>query len=151
MVLACCQHHDTKVAPWQGDDSHSEVFDLPQIEQSCEMIALTLSGPDTYYDFRGRHLGVHYLLAEQFARHLGVRLRVEVCRDTTEMLRRLSTGIDADLGIVPLHRDATEKDADSLSTGWVVGDNKPLLQSALQEWYEPKLLAANHPNRLEHH
>ena len=134
---ACTKRQDTVVPPWQSETTTSDVYDLPQIEQTGEMIALTLTGPDTYYDYQGSHLGVHYLLAEQFASHLGVRLRIEVCRDTTELLRRLHTGKDADLGVLPLT-------SDSVSFGWMVGYDKPELQNALNEWYQPQLLADAH-------
>ena len=51
---------------------------------------LTLSGPDTYYDYHGRGMGLQYLLCEKFAQHLGVSLRVELCRDTLEMVKKLN-------------------------------------------------------------
>lgn len=141
LLLAACSKQGESVAPpWQGTETTGDVFDLPQIEQSCELIALTLTGPDTYFDYQGRHLGVHYLLAEQFAGHLGVRLRVEVCRDTTELLSRLSTGVDADLAIIPVNDDAAAA-ADSASLRWRVGSGKPLLQDALDQWYQPQMLA----------
>ena len=96
------------------------------------MIALTLSGPDTYYDYRGSHLGVHYLLAEQFAKHLGVRLRMEVCRDTAELMRRMAAD-DADLVVIKMGED-------SLSPGWQVGQGKDELRQALVEWYRPEMM-----------
>ena len=117
--------------PWQGDTDTTTVFDLQQIEMAGEMIALTLSGPDTYYDYRGGHLGVQYLLCQQFAAHLGVRLRMEVCRDTTELLSRLQAG-DADLIALPMT-------ADTLGAGWMVGQGKDQLREALTAWYRPEL------------
>lgn len=133
-VAACTKRKESTVPPWQGETTASDIYDLPQIEQTGEMIALTLTGPDTYYDYQGSHLGVHYLLAEQFASHLGVRLRIEVCRDTTELLRRLHAGKDADFGALPITSDST-------AFGWMIGNGKPELQKALSEWYHPQLLA----------
>ena len=95
------------------------------------MIALTLTGPETYYDYRGRHLGTQYLLAQRFADKLGVSLRMEVCRDTTEMLKRLNDG-DADLICYPLGKEGA---------GWVFGESKGDLQEAFTNWYEPSMLA----------
>ena len=69
-----------------------------------------------------------------------MRLRVEVCRDTTELLSRLSTGVDADLAIIPVNDDAAAA-ADSASLRWRVGSGKPLLQDALDQWYQPQMLA----------
>ena len=133
-VAACTKRKVSTVPPWQGETTASDIYDLPQIEQTGEMIALTLTGPDTYYDYQGSHLGVHYLLAEQFAGHLGVRLRIEVCRDTTELLRRLHAGKDADFGALSITSDST-------AFGWMIGNGKPELQKALSEWYHPQLLA----------
>ena len=119
--------------PWQSEADSASVFDLQQIEQAGELIALTLSGPDTYYDYQGRHLGVHYLLCEQFAHHLGVRLRMEVCRDTAELLRRMADG-EADLAALRL-------DADTILPGWAVGEGKTELDGALRAWYQPQMLS----------
>ena len=103
-------------------------FDLSDIQQGGELIALTLTGPDTYYDYRGRHLGFQYLLCQRFAQHLGVSLRMEVCRDTTEMLARLQDG-DADLICYPLSKEGS---------GWLVDPEKDELQEALKKWYKPQ-------------
>ena len=107
LSLSCTQRQEPLSAPWEGeaDSIESDAFDLFQIEQAGEMIGLTLSGPDTYYDFRGRHLGLHYLLCQEFAQHLGVKLRMEVCRDTAELLQRLSAG-DADMAVIAIEADS---------------------------------------------
>ena len=131
--LACTSEQESALPPWQATADSATVFDLPQIEQAGELIALTISGPDTYYDYQGRHLGVHYLLAERFAAHLGVRLRMELCRDTAEVRQRLDAG-DADIAALSMH-------ADSLSPGWQVAQEKTLLQQALDQWYAPQLMA----------
>ena len=120
--------------PWLGETTNSDgnVFDLEQIQHAGELIALTIPGPNTYYDFHGAHLGVQYLLAQRFASHLGVRLRMETCRDTTELLQRLAAG-DADMVAIRMNND-------SLSAGWLLGQGKASLQKALTEWYTPQLL-----------
>jgi len=140
MILSCfllaCNSgkQDIPAPPWQGETAVTDtVFDLPQIEQAGELIALTLSGPDTYYDYRGRHLGLEYLLCQQFATHLGVRLRMELCRDTAEALARLAN-CEADLVALRFH-------ADSLQTGWRIGNGKTQLEAALHEWFRPELTA----------
>ena len=51
--------------------------DLSEIEQSGELIAITVNGPDTYYEYRNRSLGLQFMMAEAFANHLGMRLRME--------------------------------------------------------------------------
>ena len=91
------------VTPW-GEIMDSipptDDFDLEEIQSNGELIALTMTGPETYYDYRGKHLGAQYLLAQRFADKLGVSLRMEVCRDTAEMRQRLKNG-EADIAILP--------------------------------------------------
>ena len=133
-IAACTARQQEKpLLPWQESETPADCFDLQQIEQAGELIALTISGPDTYYDYMGRQLGVHYMLAKQFADHLGVRLRIELCRDTAEVFARLQTG-DADLAFLRL-------DADTLTAGWRVGAGKKVLAAALNEWYNPSMMS----------
>ena len=137
LILLCScgqKKQETVVTPWgeiadtiPTDDS----FDLDEIQRNGELIALTLTGPETYYDYRGKHLGAQYLLAQKFADKLGVSLRMEVCRDSAEMLQRLEDG-EADLICYPM----TKK-----GLGWLVGDDKEDLEDELKAWYKPGMLA----------
>ena len=134
-ICACTQKkQEPMVTPW-GEIADSiptdDSFDLDAIQRNGELIALTLTGPETYYDYHGKHLGVQYLLAQRFADKLGVSLRMEVCRDTTEMLQRLQDG-EADLICFPLTKHGV---------GWMVGDDKEELANELKEWYKPTMLA----------
>ena len=144
LFLSCSSRQEKIVTPW-GDsiavaglqerenfsnDDDRQLFDLSEILQAGELIALTISGPTTYYDYRGNHLGVHAMLCQQFADSIGVRLRWELCRDTAELLARLHDG-DGDLIAYPL------KGADIDSLGWYVGEERPLLYDALCDWYRP--------------
>lgn len=135
LLSGCDDRSEPPPSPvWSAPEPSADDFDLPVIQQAGELIALTLSGPDTYYDYQGRHLGLHFLLCEEFAATLGVRLRMELCRDTAEMVSRLADG-DGDL-------IAVRMTADSLSAGWLVGPDKPLLDSALHQWFRPSMTAA---------
>ena len=137
LILLCScgqKKQDTVVTPWgeitdtiPTDDS----FDLDEIQRNGELIALTLTGPETYYDYRGRHLGAQYLLAQKFADKLGVSLRMEVCRDSAEMLQRLEDG-EADLICYPMIQKGL---------GWLIGDDKEDLEEELKAWYKPGMLA----------
>ncbi len=141
LFLACESRKEKVVTPW-GDqiemageeetDPSRDVFDLSQIQQAGELIALTISGPQTYYDYRGNHLGLHAMLCQIFADTLGVRLRWELCRDTTELLQRLRNG-DGDLIAFPL--------ATTDSLGWVFGTGRPRLQEAYLAWYRQERMA----------
>lgn len=83
------------------DSVDSDMMSLGDIVNAGELIMLTMSGPETYYEYRGHGLGLHYLLCEKFAQRLGVSLRVELCKDTTEMITRLRDG-EADIIAFPL-------------------------------------------------
>ncbi len=121
------------MTPW-GEIADSvpqdDNFDLAEIQRNGELIALTVTGPQTYYEYRGRHLGAQYLLAQRFADKLGVVLRMEVCRDSVEMLQRLADG-EADLICYPM----TDK-----GSGWLVGDDKEKLAKELEAWWKPTLV-----------
>lgn len=155
-VLVCsCAHRQQPPAPWGDVDTAmvSDGFDLSQIQSNGELIMLTLSGPETYYDYRGRSLGLEYMLAQKFADHIGVSMRVETCRDTMELVRRLIVG-DADLVAFQLPETSLKitKDSleyitfcgasvDSLHTSWAVGKDKEELAKALNEWFKPTMIA----------
>ena len=98
VFLSCSDDRkdDKIVTPW-GEVTTENVpgegrFTVSDIVSGGELIALTMTGPNTYYDYHGRGMGTQYLLCERFARRLGVSLRIEVCRDTAEMLNRLAAG-----------------------------------------------------------
>ena len=135
LLAACSQkQQEAPASPWGGEEESvaSSDFDLEQIVSNGELIALALTGPETYYDYRGKHLGTEYMLCQRFTDKIGVSLRVEVCRDSAEMLRRLADG-EAD---IILFRNNPK----SLQLAWMVGDDKPQLMKALKEWYRPQLL-----------
>lgn len=146
LLLAGCGSKKPQpvVTPWgQITDSipADDEFDLDDIQRNGELIALTLTGPETYYDYRGRHLGTQYMLAQRFADKIGVSLRMEVCRDSAEMVRRLEDG-EADLVCYRISSDSLPADGiqpiDSL--GWLVGADKDELRQELAEWFEPKMI-----------
>lgn len=156
LCLASCAHKQQPPAPWGDVDTTTvnDGFDLSQIQSNGELIMLTLSGPETYYDYRGRQLGLQYMLAQKFADHIGVSMRVETCRDTLEMVRKLLAG-DADLVAFQLPerglgmagdslRAITFCGAhvDSLHTSWAVGKDKEELARSLDEWFTPSMIEA---------
>lgn len=73
-------------------DGNKQLPDLEEIQRNGEIIMLTLSGAESYFEFRGGYFGVQYLIASHYAKSIGVGMRVEVCRDTTEMVNRLLSG-----------------------------------------------------------
>lgn len=107
MLLCACREEKVPVeTPWGttlGADSlaSSDNFLLDDIVRNGELIVLTMRGPQTYYDYRGRGMGLQYLLCEKFAHSLGVSLRVDLCKDTAEMVNKLKQG-DGDIIAFPL-------------------------------------------------
>lgn len=142
LVSGCFHKQEPVVAPWGEEiDTGNELtedsqiedadFDLDDIIHSGELIALTMSGPDTYYDYHGKVLGLHAMVCQHLADTLGVRLRMELCRDTTEMLKRISDG-EADLIAYPLNND-------SCVMGWRIAPGKEHLALFVKSWFRPSL------------
>ena len=99
LLFSCSQKQERVVTPYGSvldSVTITEDFDLPAIQSSGELIMATLNGPDTYYDYHGKSLGTQYLICQRFADSLGVRLRVEVCRDSAELVSKQQEG-DIDL------------------------------------------------------
>lgn len=151
----CKEKKSEILTPWgtsmdQNVDSMSADINLNDIVNNGELIMLTLTGPENYYDYHGHGMGTQYLLCEKFAQTIGVALRVEVCRDTTEMIQRLEQG-EGDIIAYPLPmRDRNGKSNDILyagvtdskkGTSWAVGKKNTELASSLDKWFNPRLLA----------
>ena len=128
--LASCKDKQTSVVtPWgevQTDSvPASEDFTMTDIVTGGEMILLTLSGPDTYYDYRGRGMGTQYRVVEKFAQSIGVSLRVEICKDTAELRRRLENGEGDLMAMAPPH---------------VVEAHDPELAESYKAWFRPQIV-----------
>lgn len=131
-LVSCHQRQERVVTPYGSVLDSVEVtedFDLPDIQTNGELIMATVSGPETYYDYHGRQLGTQYLICQHFADSLGVRLRIDVCRDSVELRRRLDEG-EADLVAWPTPGEIE------------AGAEKPELAEELALWYHPDRIAA---------
>ena len=76
----------------QHTDEPLPSHDLPQIEDSGELVALTLYSSTTYFIYRGESMGFQYELAEQFARSLGVKLKIEIADNPQKLQQMLLQG-----------------------------------------------------------
>jgi membrane-bound lytic murein transglycosylase F len=85
--------------------------DLPQIKDSGELVVLTLYSSISYFNYRGQEMGFQYELSEQFAKSLGVKLRIEVANSVSQMIRMLLAG-EGDL--IAYHLPITKERKDSL-------------------------------------
>ncbi len=130
-LLSCFSGKQEKIVTPYGSVLDSvtinEDFDLTEIQTSGELIMATLTGPDTYYDYHGKQLGTQYLICQKFADSLGVRLRVEVCRDSIELSKKLEGG---------------EVDIVAWATpGQIsVDSSKTDLADEMKAWYRPSLI-----------
>ena len=95
-IIACnqTQSGDTAeqspfVATGQEGNPH---FDLPDIQENGELIVLTLYGPESYFEFRGEHFGVQFMIARQYAQSIGASVRVEVARNQRDLVSKLLNG-----------------------------------------------------------
>ena len=85
-VTACARKQQPVTTPWgetlYNDDCDtvevSQKFSYNDILDAGEIIMLTLSGPESYFDYHGRAMGTQYLLCEKFAQKIGVSVRVKI-------------------------------------------------------------------------
>ena len=150
MAGSCNKEKKQELTPWgtplhEDADTVTDAFTLADIQANGELIILTLNGPDTYYEYHGRGMGTQYLLCEKFAQTLGVSLRVEVCKDTTDLLNRLKKG-EGDVIAIHLNkvlkgiRICGKKPGDKASIAWGVAANNPSLADTIDNWFKPSLL-----------
>ena len=123
----------------QEDSLYDKTYDLADIVKGGELIMLTLSGPETYYDYHGKGMGVHYLLCEKLAERLGVTLRVDVCRDTADMIERLRHG-EGDIIAFPLKKKDL-LDFYECADNWAVSKDNKALAVEVRSWWKPEMLA----------
>lgn len=160
LVLTACQDKkQKKLTPWgtpveeytdevreAGTEDGGTQFSLADIQANGELIMLTLTGPETYYDYHGHGMGLQYLLCEKFAQLIGVKLRVEVCVDTADMVSRLKLG-EGDVIAFPLPkgfqglRSCGYQMGDTTAVSWAVTAKNTELADTLNGWFRPEMIA----------
>lgn len=160
-LSSCKDKKETETTPWGeeiGEDgspienidsaTHKARFSMADIISAGELVVLTLNGPETYYDYHGHGMGLQYMLTEKYAETIGVSVRVDVCRDSVDMMKRLEDG-EGDLIAYPV-RTSKGREGDSLiacgmndgkNHTWLVSsENKELAQS-LDKWFKPNIIS----------
>ena len=158
MLLSCSQKKEQpELTPWGTPVGESEVSEEPasalsskglsldDIVAGGELIMLTVNGPTTYYEYHGHGMGLQYLLCEKFAQQIGVSLRVEACKDTAEMVRKLQKG-EGDVIAVPLSKKEAKGGllfcgVKSEKQQWAVGAGNQSLADTLNAWFKPQMIA----------
>ena len=127
LLVACTakQEKDTSVlfATEEEETDTLQYYDLHEIQSSGTIIAGTLSGPDTYYEYHGNGMGLQYRLAEAFAQSIGVVLQMEISPDTTSLLQKLKQG---EIDFIAIEMPT-----------WQTREDEPLLRGAITEWWKP--------------
>lgn len=151
LLLTSCAEKRHTPSPMFGQPEEIgelEGYDLNDIQAGGELIAVTLSGPDTYYEYRGRGFGLQFAMAEDFARTAGTRLRMEMAPDTIALLERLVSG-EADLVALELDsaslRQMLEAQPDTMNAlpedfillrpHWLVRASSDELAAAINRWW----------------
>ena len=146
---ACTEKQQSTQIPWGDtfgtDTTTSQTFSLKDIQESGEMVVLTISGPDTYYEYRGKQLGTQYLMCEKFAQKIGVSLRVDICRSVDEMVKKFKSG-DADMIVYPIPTSTKGiipcgYSTDQGKLSWAVRDGNTELADSIKNWYKPEIAA----------
>ena len=144
-LLWSCQTQERKAdnaAFAEVSDSTAGTSDMDSILAAGELIVTTLAGPKTYYEYHEQPMGLQYALAANFAGNEGVRVRIELARDTTELLQILQSG-KADVAALPLPLQLIEAEGltaagvriDSLHQAWAVRTERKQLAEALDSWF----------------
>ena len=115
---------------------------VDRIMQSGELIIGTISGPDTYFDYQGRGMGLQYALAEDFATTLGVGVRVELATDSLQLVKMLKQG-EVDLIAYPLSSSFCKKEHitaagainEKSKNSWATLSTVSDLIEALNDWF----------------
>ena len=76
----------------RAGSEEERVHDLQQIKDSGELVVLTLYSSTSYFIYRGQDMGFQYELSEQFAKSLGLKLKVKVARNARDLIRKLQAG-----------------------------------------------------------
>ena len=165
LLCGCVKKEAPRKTPWGTviDDNGNEngningkanFTSLSDIIANGEMIVLTITGADTYYDYHGHGLGVQYMMCENFARKIGVTLRVELCKDTTELLTKLDKGYGDVIAVqIPVgvqNKQINTKNSNlrfcgafdkKKHTQWVVAADNHELADSLDRWFKPEMTA----------
>lgn len=89
LILFCCVFGCKNTRP---NPVSENAYDLPQIKDSGELVVLTLYSSTSYFIYRGQEMGFQYELSGQFAKSLGLKLRIEVANSVDELIRKLLAG-----------------------------------------------------------
>ncbi|BEG98947.1 transglycosylase SLT domain-containing protein [Bacteroides sedimenti] len=83
-LTACKKEHKSK--------QKAEVNDLQMIKKRGELVVLTLYSSTSYFIYRGQEMGFQYEVSQQFAKSLGLKIKVKVAKNIPELVKKLKNG-----------------------------------------------------------
>lgn len=89
LILLCCFMGCREK---RSTDVEEKPDDLQLIKDSDELVVLTLYSSTSFFIYRGQDMGFQYELSEQFAKSLGVKLKVKVARNVQDLIEKLLAG-----------------------------------------------------------
>lgn len=122
--------------------NQDEMPTISRISESGELIIATITGPDTYFDYQGRGMGIQYALAEDFANTLGVGVRVVLATDSIQLAKLIKKG-EADLIAYELSKSFCKQNGlicagafnAKTKASWAVLPEAIDLAELLNDWY----------------
>ena len=144
LAAACKRSPEAPKSPgaFTAAGAGEDPYTYEEIQESGELIVATISGPDTYFEYQGRGMGLQFAYAEAYAVAEGLRLRVELAQDTLALYEMLRRG-DADIAALQLPKTLSEKHGARAAgvtdkqgqTAWAVAISNDQLAQALNEWF----------------
>lgn len=143
IMSGCAKKEKPHLFDDNEQDNDSSAPDLSDIEDAGELIAVTFNGPDTYYEYRNSGTGLQFTMAEAFANSLGLRLRIEVAKDTASLIKMVKDGqadlIACELPVALIKKNGLKScGANSKGRSWAVRAQSPELLAELNAWYSPE-------------
>lgn len=94
LSMVACRPSGTQAPPVVEEDRipNPVVWDLDQIRERGEIVALLDNSSTSYFLYKGRPMGYEYELLTLLAKELGVRLRLEITTDLEEAFIKLNRG-----------------------------------------------------------
>ena len=155
LVISCFSKRNKQYTPWGTeitDDDATDTLDvsddvtLQDIQRNGEIIVVTQSGPNTYYEYHDRGMGKEFLLFEKYAQTLGIKVRVELCNDTSEIIRRI---LDCEADVALFADDSINNDklkkvghlSKITSLPWYCRSANKDIEESIKEWYKPSYIA----------
>jgi len=98
LAMGCSESTKVEFSPVMGDEfTDSEIpdpiaFDLDSIKERGVLRALVISGPTSFFIYKGATMGYEYEMLTRFADHLDVKLELVVVNSFSDLGEMLNTG-----------------------------------------------------------